>query len=232
MAYFGVPALAIFLLGARGRAVPPERERAAVAHEAVLFPRSAMARFARGQSALGQGDAVTGRSELDVALQLAPSFAGPARVLAALDDREGKPEAVIEHGRAAVEAEPKDGELRYLLATALARQKRLEEAEAQYREVVRLRPEFAGGYEGLGVIAKWEGRIADAIPLFRKAASLDPNLADAYRNLAGTLATAGQTSEALAVLGNYRTRHPEDRVAADLERAIRADAGVQPTHPQ
>jgi len=232
MAYFGVPALAIFLLGARGRAVPPERERAAVAHEAVLFPRSAMARFARGQSALGQGDPVTGRSELDVALQLAPSFAGPARVLAALDDREGKPEAVIEHGRAAVEAEPKDGELRYLLATALARQKRLEEAEAQYREVVRLRPEFAGGYEGLGVIAKWEGRIADAIPLFRKAASLDPNLADAYRNLAGALATAGQTSEALAVLGNYRTRHPEDRVAADLERAIRVDAGVQPTHPQ
>src|SRR6185295_16713431 len=134
--------------------------------------------------------------------------------------------------RAAVAAEPRDGELRYLLASALARQKRLDEAETQYREVVRLRPEFAGGYEGLGVIAKWRARIGEAIPLFRKAASLDPNLADAFRNLAGALATAGQTSEALAVLGNYRSRHPEDGVAADLEHAIRADAGLETSKPQ
>jgi thioredoxin-like negative regulator of GroEL len=84
----------------------------------------------------------------------------------------------------------------------------------------------------MGVIAKWQGRIADAIPLFRKAASLDPNLADAYRDLAGALATVGQTKEALAVLENYGSRHPEDRIATDLERAIRADAASQVTRPQ
>ena len=224
MAYFGVPALAIVFLGARGRAVSPERERAAIARETELFPRSAMARFARAQTALQQQDTPTGRAELEAALRLAPSFAGPARALTELDRREGNHEAEIEHARAAVKAEPKDGELRYLFATALGRQKRLDQAEAEYRDVIRLRPGFAGGYEGLGVLYKWRGELDRAIPLFRKAASLDPNYSAAYCDLAGALATVGQTSEALAILHNFRQRHPEDRLAADLERAIQVDA--------
>jgi tetratricopeptide (TPR) repeat protein len=148
---------------------------------------------------------------------------GPARSLADLDGREGNHEAEIEHARLAVNAEPRDGELRYLFATALARQKRLDEAEAEYRAVIRLRPKFAGGYQGLGVIHKWRGSLPDAIPLFRKAAELDPNYRDAWCDLAGALATLGQTQEALATLASYRSRHPEEPVAADLERAIRAD---------
>lgn len=145
-------------------------------------------------------------------------------MLADLDARERNPEAEIEHARAAVAAEPKDGDLRYLFATALGRQKRLDDAEVQYREVVRLRPKFAGGYQGLGVISKWRGDLGAAIPLFRKAAALDPNYSEAYCGLAGALATLGQTDEALAILERYRERHPGDRVAADLERAIRSDA--------
>jgi tetratricopeptide (TPR) repeat protein len=109
------------------------------------------------------------------------------------------------------------------------RDKRLEEAESQYREVLRLRPGFAGGYEGLGVISKWRGELDRAIPLFRKAASLDPNYSTAYCDLAGALATLGQTSEALAILRNFRERHPEDPLAADLEKAIQADAAGK--HP-
>jgi hypothetical protein len=43
-------------------------------------------------------------------------------------------------------------------------------------------------------------------------------------DLAGALATLGQTSEALAILRNFRERHPEERLAADIEKAIQADA--------
>ncbi len=232
VAYFGVPALLIAFLGARGRMVTVERERASVAREAQLFPRSAMGRFERAKTALQEGDATTARAELGAALRLAPSFAGPAKALADLDRRAGNPDAEIEHARSAVAAEPGDGQLRYFFATTLARQRRLDEAEAQYREVIRLRPDFAGGYQGLGVIHKWRGQIVEAIPLFRKAASLDPDFAEAFRDLAGALATEGQTNEALAVLRNYRSRHPEDRVAGELERAIRADAVQQRLTPQ
>jgi Flp pilus assembly protein TadD len=150
-------------------------------------------------------------------------------MLADLDEREGNHDAEIEHARAAVKAEPRDGQLRYLFATALGRERRLDEAEAEYREVIRLRPRFAGGYEGLGVISKWRGDLDGAIPLFRRAASLDPDYSAAYCDLAGALATVGRTSEALAVLRNFRERHPEDRLAADLEKAIQADAAGK--HP-
>jgi Flp pilus assembly protein TadD len=227
LAYFGVPVLAIALLGARGRGLSAGREDAAVAHEAQLFPRSAMARYANGLVANRRGDAAKARAEFSAALNLAPSFEGPAKALAELDSREGNREAEIEHAGMAVKAEPKDGELRYLFATALARQKRLDDAEAEYREVIRLRPSFAGGYQGLGVVYKWRGEMAEAIPHFRKATELDPNYGDAWCNLAGALATVGRTTEALATLANYRSRRPNDPVAADLERAIRADAAQQ-----
>jgi len=229
LAYFGIPALAIVVLGARGRMVSGEQERSAIAREAELFPRSAMARYARAQSALTDGDPATGRVEAEAAFRLAPSFSGPARLLAELDRREGKSSEEIDHGFAAVRADPKDAELHYFVASRLMAGRRLEEAESEYREVIRFRPAFAGGYEGLGVISKWRGELDGAIPLFRKAASLDPNYSAAYCDLAGALATVGQTSEALAILRNFRERHPEDRLAADLEKAILADeAGKHP----
>ena len=227
LAYFGIPALAIALLGARGRAVPADRADDSVVREADLFPRSAMARYARAQVALQRGDRVTARRELETAVQLSPSFAGPAKALAALDADEGKGAEAMEHVAAASAADPKDVEVRYHLATQLAQARRLPEAEKEYREVIRLRPEFAGAWQGLGVISKWRGDIGAAVPLFRKAAALDPNYSDAWCSLAGALATLGQTGEALAIIERYRETHPEDAVAKDLERAIR-EAGRAP----
>jgi tetratricopeptide (TPR) repeat protein len=223
VAYFGIPILLIGIVGAGNRNVPRDREIRQIAHEAELFPRSAYGHFNFAKAALKAGDRTTARREFSQALELAPTFEGPARNLAEMDGREGDHVAELEHARLAVQAEPKDGDLRYLYATALGRQKRLDEAESEYREVIRQRPSFAGGYEGLGVVLKWRGNVAEALPLFRKAASLDPDYSKAWCDLAGALATLGQTREALDTLANYRSRHPEDRAAADLERAIRAD---------
>jgi tetratricopeptide (TPR) repeat protein len=224
LTYFGIPIAVIAMAGARGRQAPPEAERAATAHEARLFPRSAFARYNQGRAALSAGDAETARRELAAAVELAPSFAGPARLLAELDAREARRAEEIAHAQAAVRAEPSDAQLRYALGNALAREKRTPEAEAQYREVIRLRPDFAGAYQNLGVLRKWEGRLAEAIPLFRKAHALDPDLSAAACDLAGGLATLGETAEAVAILRRYLERHPEDAVAADLDRAIRAAA--------
>jgi len=181
-----------------------------------------MARYASGAAALAAGDPRTARSELAAALSLAPSFAGPAKMLADLDLREGNREAELEHALAAVRVDPKDAELRYRLATRLSAEKRLDEAANEFREVARLRPDFAGAWQGLGVIEKWRRYPLASIPHFRKAAALDPDYRDAWCDLAGALATVGQTREALETLANYRSRHPEDTVAAELERAIRA----------
>lgn len=224
VAYFGVPVLVVVIAGAGRRNVPPEKEIRQIAHESALFPRSAYGRFNHAEAALRAGDPRTARLEATAALELAPTFEGPAKLLAELDSREGRAAELIDHVRAAVSAEPKNASLRYFLASSLAKQRRLDEAEAHYRESLRLQPDFAGAYQGLGVIQKWRGDLAAAIPYFRKAAALDPKFSEAHCDLAGALATLGQTEQALAILTQYRERRPDDRIAADLERAIRADA--------
>jgi Flp pilus assembly protein TadD len=229
VAYFGIPLVLVAVLGARSRRVPSGTELASLAHEAFLFPRSAIGHAAYGQAALRAGDVAAAKRELNKAVNLAPGLEGPALILAGLDRVIGSSGDEIEHARLAVEASPQDAAARYALGNALASARRLDEAEAAYREALRLKPSFAGAEENLGVIFKWRGDLASALPHFRRAYALDPNLSAAALDLAGALATLGRTQEALDALVAYRRGHPEDRVAADLERAIRADSAARRT---
>jgi tetratricopeptide (TPR) repeat protein len=224
IAYFGLPLALVAVLGARSRNVSPEKDLASLAHEATLFPRSAIGHAAYGQAALRAGDPATAGRELRDAAVLAPSLEGPALLLTGLDRTSGLTEAEIADARLAVHASPGDAAARYALGNALAGVRRLDEAEAAYREALRLHPSYAGAEENLGVLFKWRGDLGSALPHFQKAHALDPDLSAAACDLAGALATLGQTQEALELLGAYRRSHPEDRAAADLERAIRADS--------
>ena len=193
VAYFGVSALAIALPGARGRMVSPESERSAVAHEARLFPRSAMARCASGLAAL-QAGMPRPVAELAAAPDLAPTFEGPAHARGARR-QEGRKGEEIEHAFAAVRSEPADSELRYALAGRLALEKRLDEAESQYREVTRLRPSFAGGYQGSALSRSGGGTWRP-----RCLSSKGP------RRSTRTIETHGATSRARSPLSGRRGR--------------------------
>ena len=98
-------------------------------------------------------------------------------------------------------------------------------AEASLRRVLAVQPQSAAANENLGVIFKQRVQPSLALPYFRRAHELDPDLSMAACNFAGTLATLGRNSEALAVLRMSLERHPSDTVGARLEAAIRADAG-------
>jgi tetratricopeptide (TPR) repeat protein len=228
VAYFGIPVLLVAMIGARSRTVPPDKELSSLAHETLLFPRSAIGHAAYGQAAINAGQAAVAEKELKTAVDLAPGLEGPALALAALDRSRGESASEIEHARTAVSASPRNAAAHYALANALASARRLDEAETEYREALRLQPGSAGAEENLGVLYKWRGRLDLAIPHFRRAHELDPDLSAAACDLAGALATLGQTQEALTVLADYRARHPQDGVVAGLERAIRADAASRP----
>jgi tetratricopeptide (TPR) repeat protein len=224
VAYFGIPVALVALLGARARDLSPQKELDSLGREAALFPRSAMAHALYGREALIVRDPATARLELAAALDLAPTLEGPALMLAGLDRLEGRSAEELEHARLAVRARSNDPEARYALGNALASAGRSEEAEEQYRAALRLKPNFAGAEENLGVLYKWRGRLDLALPHFRRAYALDPNLSPAVCDLAGALATLGQTDEALAILRDFRKAHPQDRAAAELERLIAAAA--------
>jgi len=80
----------------------------------------------------------------------------------------------------------------------------------------------SGAQENLGILYKWRGRLDLALPHSRRAHALDPDLSPAACDLAGALATLGQTDDALAILRDFTRAHPQHCTAADLERAIAA----------
>jgi tetratricopeptide (TPR) repeat protein len=74
----------------------------------------------------------------------------------------GNAEAEIADARLAVRASPGDAAARYALGNALAGARRLDEAEAAYREALRIQPAYAGAEENLGVLFKWRGDLGSA----------------------------------------------------------------------
>lgn len=224
-AYFGVPLLLVAALGAGRRSPAPEQQRAALAHEAALFPRSATALARYGRAAQAGGDEPAARAALERALALAPTYAGTAAALADLALARGDGDELLRLLRIAAESEPENVDLRYRLGLLLAGQRLLDEAEGHFLAVARRRPEFAGVHVNLGELDKWRDRLSAALEHFRRAHELDPELSPAVCNLAGGLATLGRGGEALGILGEYRRRHPEDEVAERLEGDVRRAFG-------
>jgi Flp pilus assembly protein TadD len=84
------------------------------------------------------------------------------------------------------------------IGTALSRAGRMNEAEREFREALRLKPDyFEAGYN-LGVSLVGEGRFAEAKLCFEQVLSVKPTLAEAQNNLGSLLRKEGRRGEALA----------------------------------
>ena len=86
----------------------------------------------------------------------------------------------------------------YAAAVALHRQRRLEEAEAAYRALLRLAPDHAGALHRLGVLCKATGRLDEAILLLTRAVDKDPASAAAHNDLGVVLSARQRPQDALA----------------------------------
>jgi hypothetical protein len=81
-----------------------------------------------------------------------------------------------------------------ILGTALAGQKRTQEAIPEYLEALRLWPGDPIAHNNLGSALEAEGRSDDAIREYREAVRLDPNRATYRRNLERALGRPGSTA--------------------------------------
>ena len=74
----------------------------------------------------------------------------------------------------AVELSPGDPKIRFSLARSLSAVGRPSESLAQLEKVLELDSEFAGAYQGRGVILEQRGEAALALESYRRALELDP----------------------------------------------------------
>jgi Flp pilus assembly protein TadD len=91
-----------------------------------------------------------------------------------------------------VRLKPDDTEARASLAEALLRQGRGTEAEAQFRELVRLNSKSADAHQGLARALVHQDRLGEALQEFRRAVELRPDWPEALNGLAWLLATVPQ----------------------------------------
>jgi tetratricopeptide (TPR) repeat protein len=116
---------------------------------------------------------------------LAADSTGAERVLALARflTAEGRSAEAIPLLVAATRQDPKDARLRFELGSAYAVSGKLALAEQAYREVVRLRPDFADAHHNLGVVLRGHGKFDEAVRELMEALRLSPNDPDTQRNL-------------------------------------------------
>ena len=83
------------------------------------------------------------------------------------------------------------------MANVRYKQNRFHEGVELSRRAVAINPNYAQGYNGLGVGLAHEGRIADAIAAYERALSLEPKFDEAQTNLGVSLAQQGNFRAAI-----------------------------------
>ena len=74
----------------------------------------------------------------------------------------------------------------------------MEEAVAEYRRALALRPDIAETYSNLGIVLREAGQLDEAMTAFHRALGLRPDLPEAHYNRGITLWERGQPDEAIA----------------------------------
>jgi tetratricopeptide (TPR) repeat protein len=74
-------------------------------------------------------------------------------------------------------------DIRYTVGVLYQEQGKSQEAERQFKEVIRLNPKDAGAHLNLGVIYANMNRLDEAEQAYKNAISLNPKLVDAHYNL-------------------------------------------------
>ena len=82
------------------------------------------------------------------------------------------------------------------------RQWTFDEAIAQYRKALEIRPDYPEAHNHLGNALAGGGRLDEAIADYRKALKIKPDFAEAHSNLGNVLARQGRSDEAIV---EYRT---------------------------
>ena len=85
-------------------------------------------------------------------------------------------------------------------------------AEAAFRTVMEIEPEYADGPVNVARARLQEGDVETAIPLLEQALELSPGLARAHYFLGTALRALGRYDEALAEFEAARAQYPRDRV--------------------
>jgi tetratricopeptide (TPR) repeat protein len=101
--------------------------------------------------------------------------------------------------------------LRFLLGAALQARGHLDQAIAEFREVIRLKPDHVA-YSNIGNILRSQGKAEEATAEFHKAIQIKPDYAEAYSNLGAALKNLRRFDEAVATFNEAIRLMPDSAI--------------------
>jgi eukaryotic-like serine/threonine-protein kinase len=112
------------------------------------------------------------------------------------------PESAIRYGSAAVAIRPRSFAARIELGMALNDARKLPEAAAQFREVVKIQPDDAYARNNLAAVLAQQGKYEEAASEFREVIRLKPDYVSPHDGLGNVLCSLARPAEAVE---EYRT---------------------------
>jgi tetratricopeptide (TPR) repeat protein len=93
--------------------------------------------------------------------------------------------------------QPDLGTLHLCLGHFQKARRKLDAAEASYRQVLRFNPESVEAFENLGIVLKGQGKLDEAIAAYGRALQCDPKLIGTLNNMGNALTQRGQLGKAI-----------------------------------
>ena len=135
----------------------------------------------------------------------------------------GRPAEAAEQWPSYIGREPLDLNVRGLYAEALAVLGRMNEAEVQFRRLLDLDAAYSATYYRVAANYFYRmGRIADAVPWYRKAIALDPSTSWYGIELAQALLELGAVDESRALIADIAKTSADTVVTAFVYKLARA----------
>ena len=132
----------------------------------------------------------------------------------------------LEHINKALEIEPRSADALFARATVYStRQKDVDKAERDYREAIRLNPNFSLAKNDLAVLLESKLEFEEAFELLEEALAHDPGLVDANFNLFQGYFWRSKFSDAQRVLDNWARISFEDKTRQRLQAQFTFDTG-------
>jgi len=135
-------------------------------------------------------------AEFQQATSLDPTYAVAFNNLGETQGELRQYNRALEQFNHAVSLDPKLSRARYNIGITYGRLGNLKYSEFVFRLLVRDRPEYDLGYDGLAVTLSRSGRPAEAIVMHQKAIALNPKEPSYYYNLALSYLILGETAKA------------------------------------